>query len=406
MEYRSFGRTGMRVSVVGLGCGGFGGIGSVPELFGKGEDKASAFALMDRAWDAGINYFDTADSYGGGVSETIIGAWLKERKMRDRLVLSTKVFYAIPEGPNDRSLSRRHIMEAVDGSLRRLQTDYLDLYVIMEPDPLTPVEETLQTMNELMHAGKVRHIGASNITAPQLRESLAASDRLGVHRYQSVQNGYSLLDRAIEEDVLPLAARERMAVTPFSPMSGGLLTGKYRFGERPPAGSRVDLRPKPYQHLMNKRTFEAIDALRAAAAERGIDTGTLALAWVLSHPAVTSALIGPRTVEQFKPWLDAVDVHLNNDEREAVASRMGTAPPSRRFGRRPCRASQPICSPGLTPSSSLSWAPACKRAPTSRRSPLCGHYGRCESGAATRTMQAPWRPNCARALSSRSRLRR
>jgi aryl-alcohol dehydrogenase-like predicted oxidoreductase len=250
---------------------------------------------------------------------------LKERKVRDRLVLSTKVFYAIAEGPNDQSLSRRHIMKAVEGSLRRLQTDYLDLYVIMEPDPATPVEETLQTMNELMHAGKVRHIGASNITAPQLRESLAASDRLGVHRYQSVQNGYSLLERTIEADILPLAAKERMAVTPFSPTSGGLLTGKYRFGARAPAGSRVDLRPQPYQHLMTAGTFQAIDALRAAAAERGVDTGALALAWVLSHPAVTSALIGPRTVEQFRPWLAAVDIHLTSDDREAVASRMEAA---------------------------------------------------------------------------------
>jgi aryl-alcohol dehydrogenase-like predicted oxidoreductase len=325
MEYRGFGRTGMRVSVLGLGCGGFGGVGSAPELFGKGEDKATAFALMDRAWDAGINYFDTADSYGGGVSETIIGAWLKERKVRDQLILSTKVGYAVPGGPNEQGLSRRHLTEAIDGSLRRLQTDHIDLYVTMEPDPKTPIEEILQTMNELMHAGKVRHIGASNITAPQLRESLAASDRLGVHRYQSVQNGYSLLERAIEDDVLPLAAKERMAVTPFSPTSGGLLTGKYRFGERPPPGSRVDLRPQPYQHLMTAGTFHAIDALRAAAAERGLDTGTLALAWVLSHPAVTSALIGPRTVEQFRPWLDAVDVHLTNDERQEVASRMQAA---------------------------------------------------------------------------------
>jgi aryl-alcohol dehydrogenase-like predicted oxidoreductase len=315
----------MKVSVLGLGCGGFGGVGSAPELFGKGEDRATAFALMDRAWEAGINYFDTADSYGGSVSETIIGAWLKERKVRDKLVLSTKVFYAIAEGPNDRSLSRRHIVQAIEGSLRRLQTDYVDLYVIMEPDPATPVEETLQTMNDLMHAGKVRHIGASNITAAQLAESLTASDRLGVHRYQSVQNGYSLLERGIEDDVLPLAAKERMAVTPFSPTSGGLLTGKYRFGERPPAGSRVDVRPQPYQHLMTARTFQAIDALRAAAAERGLDTGTLALAWVLSHPAVTSALIGPRTIEQFRPWLDAVDVHLTGDERKAVTSRMQAA---------------------------------------------------------------------------------
>ena len=325
MEYRLFGRTGMRVSVLGLGCGGFGGVGSAPELFGKGEDKVTAFALMDRAWDAGINYFDTADSYGGGVSETIIGVWLKQRKVRDQLVLSTKVFYAVADGPSDRSLSRRHITQAIDGSLRRLQTDYVDLYVIMEPDPSTPVEETLQTMNELMQAGKVRHIGASNISALQLREALAVSDRLGVHRYQSVQNGYSLLERAIEVDVLPLAASERMAVTPFSPTSGGLLTGKYRFGERPPAGSRFDLRPQPYQHLMNAQTFEAIDALRASAAERGVDMGALALAWVITHPAVTSALIGPRTVEQFRPWLEAVDIHLTADERQALVARMERA---------------------------------------------------------------------------------
>jgi aryl-alcohol dehydrogenase-like predicted oxidoreductase len=325
MEYRMFGRTGMRVSVLGLGCGGFGGVGSAPDLFGKGEDKATAFALMNRAWDEGINYFDTADSYGGGVSETIIGAWLKERKLRDQLVLSTKVGYAVAGGPNEQGLSRRHIMQAVDGSLRRLQTDYIDLYVTMEPDPQTPVGDTLQTMNDLMRAGKVRHIGASNVTAQQLRDSLAESDRLGVHRYQSVQDGYSLLERAIDDDVLPLAAEERMAVTPFSPTSGGLLTGKYRYGERPPPGSRIDLRPQPYQHLVNARTFQAIDALRAAAAERGVDTGALALAWVISHPAVTSALIGPRRVEQFRPWLEAVDLHLTKAEREALVSRMEAA---------------------------------------------------------------------------------
>ena len=324
MEYRALGRTGMRVSVLGLGCGGFGGIGSAPELFWKGEDKQAAFALMNYAWDAGINYFDTADSYGGGASERMIGAWLKERKVRDPII-STKVCYALAEGPKDRSLSRRHIMEAVDGSLRRLQMDHIDLYVTMEPDPATPIEETLEAMNVLMHAGKVRHIGASNITAAQLGDSLAASDRLGVHRYQSVQNGYSLLDRAIETDVLPLAAKERIAVTPFSPAAGGLLTGKYHPGDPPPPGSRVDLRPQPYRHLMNPATFQAIDALRATAAERGVDMSALALAWVLSHPSVTSALIGPRSLEQFRPWLEAVEIHLTTDERDAVASRMEAA---------------------------------------------------------------------------------
>ncbi|TMD66108.1 MAG: aldo/keto reductase [Chloroflexi bacterium] len=322
MEYRLFGRTGMRVSILGLGCGGFGGVGSAPELFGKGEDQPTAFALMDRAWEAGINYFDTADSYGGGLSETIIGGWLKERKVRDQLILSTKVGYALAEGPHDQGLSRRHLMQAIDGSLRRLQTDHIDLYVTMEPDPKTSVGETLHAMNDLMHAGKVRHIGASNITAPQLREALVESDRVGLHRYQSVQNGYSLLDRAIEADVLPLAAHERLAVTPFGPTSGGLLTGKYRFGEPPARDSRLGLRPQPYRDLLNERTFRSIEALREAASDRGVAMGTLALAWVLGHPAVTSALIGPRRIEHVEPMLAAVALHLSADEREALATRM------------------------------------------------------------------------------------
>src|SRR5260370_28851067 len=204
MECRLFGRSGMRGLVLGLGCGGFGGVGSAPELFGRGEDKATAFALMNRAWDEGINYFDTADSYGGGASETIVGAWMKERKVRDQLILSTKVGYAVPGGPRDQGLSRRHLTEAIDGSLRRLQTDHIDLYLTMEPDPDTPIEEILQTMNDLMHAGKVRHIGASNITAPQLRESLAASDRLCVHPSQSVHNDHTPLARAMHHPTLPL----------------------------------------------------------------------------------------------------------------------------------------------------------------------------------------------------------
>jgi len=325
MEYRRFGRTGLRVSVLGLGCGGFGGIGSTPELFGKGEDRRTAFALMNHALDAGINYFDTADSYGGGESERAIGAWLKERRVRDQLILSTKVHYAIAEGPNDRSLSRRHITQAIDGSLRRLETDYVDLYVTMEPDPQTPEDETLGAMNDLVKAGKVRFIGASNATASQLRASLVTSDRLGVARYQSVQNGYNLLDREMEHEVLPLAAEEQLAVTPFSPTSGGMLTGKYRLGEPPPEDSRLALRPQPYKELMTEATFRSIAALQSAARDRGADTGALALAWVLSHPAVTAALIGPRRVEHFKPWIEAVDIHMSTSERDALADRIQEA---------------------------------------------------------------------------------
>lgn len=280
---------------------------------------------MNYSVDAGINYFDTADSYGGGESERTIGAWLKERRLRDQIILSTKVLYAISEGPNERSLSRQHITQAIDGSLRRLQTDYVDLYVTMEPDPNTPEEETLTTMNQLVKAGKVRFIGASNATADGLRRSLSTSDRLGVVRYQSVQNGYNLLDREMEREMLPLAAAEQLAVTPFSPTSGGMLTGKYRLGEPPPPGSRLALRPQPYKDLMTPATFRAIAELRGAAEDRGVDTGALALAWVLSHPAVTAALIGPRRIEQFRPWLDAVDIHLSESERDALVGRMQEA---------------------------------------------------------------------------------
>jgi aryl-alcohol dehydrogenase-like predicted oxidoreductase len=291
-------------------------------LFGKGEDRATAFALMNAAWEAGINYFDTADSYGGGESERAIGAWLKERKVRDRLILSSKVWYPVAGGPSDEGLSRAHITQAIEGSLRRLQTDYLDLYVPMYPDPRTPVEETLETLNELMRAGKVRHIGASNVTASDVRASLATSDRLRIHRIVSLQNGYSLLERDIEKDVVPLAIEERLAITPFSPTAGGLLTGKYRYGDTPPTDSRLALRPQPYEHLMTEPTFRAIDRLRGMAAERGVETGTLALAWVLSHPAVTSAIIGPRRVEHLQTWLQAVDLHLTAVERDQLAGRM------------------------------------------------------------------------------------
>lgn len=325
MEYRQFGRTSMRVSVLGLGCGGFGGVGSVPELFGKGEDRATAFALMNYAFDAGINYFDTADSYGGGESERAIGAWLKERKLRDQLVLSTKVLYAIAEGPNEQSLSRRHIVAAIDGSLRRLQTDYVDLYVTMEPDPKTPEEETLAALTDVVQAGKVRYIGSSNVTVDQLRRSLATSDRLGLVRSQSVQNGYNLLEREIEADILPLAQNEGLAVTPFSPTCGGVLTGKYQLGKPPPPNSRLALRPRPYQHLMNETTFRSLATLAAAARRRGVEMGALALAWVLSHPAISSALIGPRRIEHFKPWLQAVDIHLSATERKALVDGMQVA---------------------------------------------------------------------------------
>jgi aryl-alcohol dehydrogenase-like predicted oxidoreductase len=325
VEHRRFGRTGLRVSRLGLGCGGFGGVGSEPSLFGRGEDEAAAFAIMDRALELGINYFDTANSYGGGRSEEIVGRWLRARGTRDQVVVSTKVFNRMGPGPNDAGLSRRHVMRAVEDSLRRLQTDWLDLYVTHEVDPETPLDETLRALADLVHQGKVRYLAASNIEAWRMATSLWVSDRLGLARFEGVQNEYNLLNRGIEAEMLPLAAAQGLAVTPFSPLAGGFLTGKYALGGEYPAGSRMTLRPEPYAGLLNRGTFRAIEALRAEAAERGVSMGALALAWVHGHPQVTAALIGPRSPEQFAPAVDSLQVGLSTEDRRRILDRMEAA---------------------------------------------------------------------------------
>jgi len=325
VEYRRFGRTGLRVSQLGLGCGGFGGIGSEPSLFGHGEDEATAFAIMDRALELGITYFDTADSYGGGRSEEMIGRWIQSRGARDRIVLSTKVFNRMGPGPNDAGLSRVHVMRAVEDSLRRLQTDWLDLYVTHEPDPETPLDETLRAMDDLVQQGKVRYVGASNIEGWRLTRSLWISDRLGLVRYDGAQNEYNLLHRGAEAEVLPLAADQGLAFTPFSPLAGGFLTGKYALGEAHPAGSRMTLRPDPYAGMLTAATFRAIDAVRAEAEERGVSMAALALAWVLGHPQVTAALIGPRSLEQFAPAIESLQLGLSADDRQRIVDRMEAA---------------------------------------------------------------------------------
>src|SRR3981081_1327808 len=218
MDYRRLGSTGLRISRLGLGCGNFGGIGSAPAFFGMGETEAQAFDVMDRAFDHGINFFDTANAYGGGRSETYIGRWLKAKgsAARQQLLLSSKVFNPVGPGPNDRGLSRRHILQQVDASLTRLKTDRLDMYLIHEPDPETPLEETLRALDDLVHMGKLEYVGASNIEAWRLRRarSVRASSRLS--RLGWVQTSYSLLDRAAERDVFPLCAEERVGFTAFS----------------------------------------------------------------------------------------------------------------------------------------------------------------------------------------------
>ncbi|HXW01035.1 MAG TPA: aldo/keto reductase, partial [Anaerolineae bacterium] len=312
MQYRKLGRTGLKISSIGLGCGNFGGIGSAPAFFGQGETEAEAFALMDEAWDMGVNFFDTADAYGGGRSETFIGKWLKAKgpAVRNGLVLSSKVFNPVGDGPNDWGLSRRHIMRQIEASLTRLGVDHLDMYLIHEPDPTTPLEETLRALDDLVHQGKVRYLGASNMPAWLMTKALWLSDKYNLHRFEWVQNSYSLLDRADEQEMLPLCADQGLGYTPFSPLAGGWLTGKYRLGKPFPIGSRMTLRPEPYGKFLNERIYNCLEALHAYAAERGTDMATLALAWVMAHRLVTAPIIGPRRPEHFEPAQNALEIKL------------------------------------------------------------------------------------------------
>src|SRR5262245_47418167 len=300
MDYRRLGSTGLKVSRLGLGCGNFGGIGSAPQFFGMGENEAQAFALMDRAFDAGINFFDTANAYGGGRSESCIGKWLRAKgsSVREQLLLSSKVFNPVGSGPNDRGLSRRHIFQQVDESLARLQTDRLDLYLIHEPDPDTPLDETLRALDDLVHIGKVLYVGASNIEAWRLARALWISDKHHLSRFDWVQNSFSLLDRHAERELFPLCADQGVGFTAFSPLAGGWLTGKYRAGEAYPEGSRMTLRPEPYRHLERAQVFRGLTTLGDEAHARGVDVSALAIAWVLHHPRVDAAILGPRNPGQ------------------------------------------------------------------------------------------------------------
>ena len=321
MEYRRLGSTGLKVSRLGLGCGNFGGIGSAPEFFGKGEDESQAFALMDRAFDAGINFFDTADAYGGGRSETYIGRWLRSKgpAARQQLLLSSKVFNRVGPGPNDRGLSRQHILRQVDESLARLQTDHLDLYLTHEPDPDTPLDETLAALDDLVRAGKVVYVGASNIEAWRLARALWISDVRRLVRFEWVQNAYSLLDRAPERELFPVCADRGIGFTAFSPLSGGWLTGKYRAPGVYPEGSRMTLRPEPYRHLASEAVYRGLEAFATEARARGVEMSTLAIAWVLHHPRSDAAILGPRTPPQLDAALASISVALSDDDAVRLA---------------------------------------------------------------------------------------
>ena len=290
MQHRALGRSGVEVSRIILGCGNFGGIGSSPAFFGAGETEGEAHALMDAAWDAGITTFDTADAYGGGRSETFIGSWLRSKgpEVRERIVLATKTFNPMAEGA-DRGLSRERITRQIEASLTRLGVDAVPLYLAHAMDPDVPVAETIGAFDELVGQGKIQAYGGSNVDAAWLEEAL----RHG--RPDWAQNSYSLLEREDEQEGLRICIREGLGYTPFSPLAGGWLTGKYRRGEAPPAGSRMTLRPDAYLHFQDDRVFDALETFEELARERSTSLAALAIAWLLGDPNVTAVIVGPRT---------------------------------------------------------------------------------------------------------------
>ncbi|MGE0811791.1 MAG: aldo/keto reductase [Vicinamibacterales bacterium] len=303
----------MSTSRLILGGGSFGGIGSAPAFFGRGEREPEARAVMDAAWDAGITMFDTADAYGGGRSEAFIGRWLADRgpEVRRRLRITSKVFHSVQGDPADTGLARARILRQVDGSLARLGVERLDLYLTHEPDPATPIDETLEALDTLVRAGKVRAVGASNVTVSDLAAAEAARAPGGA-RVECVQNGYNLLLRDDDSGVLAWCAARGVGYVAFSPLAGGWLTGKYRPDTAFPPDSRMTLRPEPYRHLQRPATFAALAVLADEAGARGVAMGTLALAWLLHQPHVTAVVIGPRRAAHVADALAALDVALTD----------------------------------------------------------------------------------------------
>lgn len=308
MNYRTLGRTGLKVSELCLGT----------MQWGWTANESESFAIMDAFFEHGGNFLDTADVYSrwvpgnpGGVSEEIIGRWMKARGNRRQVVLATKVRGRMWDGPNGEGLSRMHIIRAAEDSLRRLDTDAIDLYQIHSDDHETPVEETLRALDDLVSAGKVRYLGCSNIAAWRLMKSLGISERLGLARYDSLQPHYSLAHRReFEAELKPLCASEGIGVIPYSPLAAGFLTGKYRSDAPPPDSARLGA----VKRYFNERGWRILAAVENVAAERNATPGQIALAWQLTQPVITSPIIGANSLAQLHDSLGAAGMRLSKEE--------------------------------------------------------------------------------------------
>jgi aryl-alcohol dehydrogenase-like predicted oxidoreductase len=314
MEYRQLGKSGLRVSTITLGTMGFGGTGWATRV---GQiDVEGARKQIGLARDAGVNLFDTADVYSNGLSEEILGKALGSD--RDDVLIATKARMAMGEGPNDAGLSRHHLIRSAEASLRRLGTDYIDLYQVHEWDGQTPLEETLQTLDDLVRSGKVRYIGCSNYAAWQLMKALWFADRKGLTPFVSNQVYYSLQARDIENELVPLAVDQGIGILVWSPIAGGLLSGKYRRGVEAPPGSRhlTDWNEPPVYD--EDKLYDTIEELVAIAEDRGVSAAQVALAYTMAKPAVTSVIVGARTEEQLADNLAAADLQLTAADMERL----------------------------------------------------------------------------------------
>ena len=323
MEYRALADTGVFVSELCLGAMTFGGRGGVWEMIG-GLDQAEVDAIVGRSLEAGINFVDTADVYALGESETMVGKALKGR--RHEVVLATKVRGRMGMGPNQVGLSRLHIMEGVEASLKRLGTDYIDLYQIHRTDPYTDIEETLRALDDLVRQGKVRYIGCSNLPAWQLMKALAVSDGSGLERFQCTQSYYSLVGRELEQDVIPLVEDQGLGLLVWSPLAGGFLSGKFsRATEGEGRRKTFDFPP-----VDKEKGYDVVDVLLRVAKRHDVSAARVALAWVLANEAVTSVIIGARDLRQLDDNIAAVDLELTADDLKALdeVSRLPPAYPA------------------------------------------------------------------------------
>lgn len=286
--------------------------------FGREASEAESFAIMDYFIEQGGNFLDTADVYSVGATEEVVGRWIQARGNRNDLVVATKVFGKMGDRPNDGGLSRIHIQQAVEESLRRLKLDVIDLYQIHRWDPTVPIEETIGALDDLVRTGKVRYLGCSNHAARQLLRSLELSRANGLSPFISLQPHYNALNRSIESEILPLCEEEGVGVISYNPLAGGMLTGKYSKGKELPKGARLEAFSTYFDRYYTDQAFDIVAAFLAAAKERSVSPAQLALAWVVAEPRISCPILGARNVKQITDSLSGMDLHLTPEERKSI----------------------------------------------------------------------------------------